>query len=305
MLTLKNNVVFKAVYGREEKECKEALIAVLNLILEREEDSITSIEYRNPFNLRERPSQKESILDIKAETSGGELLDLEIHLFYDGDFIPRNLYYHGGLLKETLESGENYDRIKKTISIYIVNFTLFENTDRFHCRFQFKEQDENFPLTDMTQMHYLELPKVNPGRKKAVSELTELERYLEYLRYAGEPGEEGYMEELKAQGGKENAMTDNIMRKVTEDDILREEAIAREKFQLVQRQRAQQLRRAEERAAEAEAKAERQIAHAKEELAKMQGTVATLAQELEKLGVPAEQIEEIIRRSAQQPKTER
>lgn len=305
MLTLKNDVVFKAVYGREERECKEALIAVLNLILEREEDSITSIEYRNPFNLRERPSQKESILDIKAETSGGELLDLEIHLFYDGDFIPRNLYYHGGLLKETLESGENYDRIKKTISIYIVNFTLFENTDRFHCRFQFKERDENFPLTDMTQMHYLELPKVNPGRKKAVSELTELERYLEYLRYAGEPGEEGYMEELQAQGGKEIAMTDNIMRKVTEDDILREEAIAREKFQLVQRQRAQQLRRAEERAAEAEAEAERQIAHAKEELAKMQGTVATLAQELEKLGVPAEQIEEIIRRSAQQPKTER
>lgn len=287
MLTLKNDIVFKAVYGREEQECKEALMAVLNLILERERDPITSIEYRNPFNLRERPNQKESVLDIKAETSGGELLDLEIHLVYETGFIPKNLYYHGGLLKESLEKGQEYDKIKKTISIYIVNFTLFGETDQFHCRFQFKERDRNFPLTDMTQMHYLELPKVNPGRKKAVSELTELERYLEYLRCAGEPGQERYTEELRTQGGKEIAMTEHIMRKVTEEEILREDALARERFQMEKRMKERQL---QEAMAE-NARVKEEAKQAKEELAQVKETIA---QELAKLGLPADQIEKVV-----------
>ncbi len=37
-------------------------MAASNLILERENDPITPIERHNPFNLRERPGQKGSIL---------------------------------------------------------------------------------------------------------------------------------------------------------------------------------------------------------------------------------------------------
>ncbi|MCU7381094.1 Rpn family recombination-promoting nuclease/putative transposase, partial [Clostridiales Family XIII bacterium ASD5510] len=76
------------------------------------------------FNVRENETQKESILDIKAETEQGELLDLEIHLLYDADFIHRNIYYHGGMITQALESGEEYVKIKKTISIFIVDFCL-------------------------------------------------------------------------------------------------------------------------------------------------------------------------------------
>ena len=36
-LTLKNDVIFKAVFGRETEECRQALMGMLNLILDRKE----------------------------------------------------------------------------------------------------------------------------------------------------------------------------------------------------------------------------------------------------------------------------
>lgn len=257
MLTLKNDIIFKAVYAREDKACKQALIAVLNLILDRRDDPITSISYRNPFNIREQPDQKESILDIKAETTDGELLNLEIHLVYDPYFINRNIYYQSGIITQSLESGETYDKIKKTISIYIVDFSLFRKTDQFHCCFMLKEVRENFLLTDLLQMHYLELPKVNPGHRRQVSQLTELERYLEYLRYAGDPEEAAYVAELKSQGGKEIAMTETLLKKATADEIIREQAISRDKFRMQQRHQKQYIRMLQEEAEMAQEETEK------------------------------------------------
>ena len=242
-LNLKNDLLFKAVYGREDEECKQALIAVLNLILDRKDNPITAIVYKNPFNVRENETQKESILDIKAETEQGELLDLEIHLLYDADFIHRNIYYHGGMITQALESGEEYVKIKKTISIFIVDFCLFPQTDQYASKFLFKEERENFVLTELVELHYLELPKVNPGRKKTAGELTKLERYLEYLRCAGDASCREYLEDLRSQGGKEIAMTEKLLRKATADEIVREQAIARDKFRLQQHCREVQFKK--------------------------------------------------------------
>ncbi len=216
---------------------------MLNLILDRKDNPITAIIYKNPFNVRENETQKESILDIKAETEQGELLDLEIHLLYDADFIHRNIYYHGGMITQALESGEEYVKIKKTISIFIVDFCLFPQTDQYASKFLFKEERENFVLTELVELHYLELPKVNPGRKKTAGELTKLERYLEYLRCAGDASCREYLEDLRSQGGKEIAMTEKLLRKATADEIVREQAIARDKFRLQQHCREVQFKK--------------------------------------------------------------
>lgn len=245
-MNLRNDVIFKAVYAREDEDCKQALIAVLNLILNRTKDPITAITYRNPFNTREYPDEKEGILDIKAETGQHELLDLEIHLLYDSFFINRNLSYHGKMVSQALEIGEDYDKMKKTISIYITDFSPFPQTSQFHCSFALMEVTEQFLLTDLLQMHYLQLPKVNPHRQKSVEELSELQRYLEYLRYAGDITHSAYVEQLKSQGGKEITMTDTLLKKVTADEIVREKALAREKFLMQQRHQQQDMRRAQE-----------------------------------------------------------
>lgn len=228
-LTLKNDVIFKAVFGREAEECKAALIGMLNLILNRKDDPIKSVVYKNPFNVREMDAQKEGILDIKAETDRGELLDIEMQFAEDGEIIERNLYYHCGMVTRGLAAGEKYGTLKKTISISILNYTLPRMGTEFHTCHVLREERTGETLTNLMQFHYIELPKVNQD-KRPVKALTEVEQFLEYLKYAGEPGWEDYVEELKRQGGREIQMTDAIMREVTQEEILQEKAIARDKF---------------------------------------------------------------------------
>ncbi|MCB6367505.1 hypothetical protein LI291_15125, partial [Intestinibacillus massiliensis] len=73
--------------------------------------------------------------------------------------------------------------------------------------------------------------------------LTKLERYLEYLRCAGDASCREYLEDLRSQGGKEIAMTEKLLRKATADEIVREQAIARDKFRLQQHCREVQFKK--------------------------------------------------------------
>lgn len=229
VVTLKNDMLFKAVFGRDEEECKDALMGMLNLILDRKEDPIEEIEYINPFNIPDCVGTKESVLDIKAKAKTGEIFNVEMQLIYDKELIMRNIYYHCGMVKHSLAKGNDYGKMKKNISIYLVNYTLFpKDTDYYRC-FMLRDCEKGEILTDLLQMYYIELPKVNSEGKPA-SELNQLECFLEYLRCAEEPGQEAYVEELKKQGGKEIRMTEEILSKVTAEERLWAEAVSREQF---------------------------------------------------------------------------
>lgn len=104
----------------------------------------------------------------------------------------------------------------------------FPNSKKFLNEFYFIEKDEHFKLTEITKICCIELPKVNSDNKDP-EELSPLENCLEYLRCADENGSE-YVDELVRRGGKDIKMAQEILRKATEEEILRERAIAREKF---------------------------------------------------------------------------
>ena len=228
VLRLKNDLLFKAVYGSDTEESKYILISLLNKILRRTEDPIIGIEYKNPFNLRHYISEKENILDIKAETNNNELIDIEMQIMWGKDMPSRLLSYHGGLLREALQAGEKYDKMKQTITICITDSIAFSETDKFLTEFYLMEEEEHFLFTRITRICCIELPKVN-REGKSPEEMTPLEICLEYLKNADENGSE-YVDELIRRGGKDLKMAQNILRKATEEEILRERAITHEKF---------------------------------------------------------------------------
>ena len=227
-IRLTNDFVFKMVYGSDTEESKFILKSLLNKILRRDDDPIVSVEYKNPFNIKEYVDDKSSILDIKAETNNKELIDIEMQLNWYKEMPERLLYYHGGLLRESLQEGEYYDKMKKTITICITDSVAFPESKKFLNEFYLMEEDEHFKLTETTKMCCIELPKVNPDNREP-KELSPLEICLEYLRCADENGSE-YVDELVRRGGKDIKMAQEILRKATEEEILREKAIAREKF---------------------------------------------------------------------------
>lgn len=229
-LAIKNDVIFKAVFGRDNEDCKTLLIYLLNLILKREKDPIVDIEYKNPFEIREYVDDKETILDIKVTTNSGEIIDLEIQLISSDYLTRRMVRYHAGLIHDSLKKGEPYGKMKETISIWIVDDVIFDATNNFFSEFYFIEKEKGFMLDTITRICCIELPKVNRGNC-LVRDLTPLEICLEFIKCARESSSH-YVDSLMEAGGKELYMAYEMLKKATADEILREKAIAREKFQM-------------------------------------------------------------------------
>ena len=75
-MPLTDDYVFHAVFGRDTAESKGALMEILNIILARKQDPIRAIVIKNPIEIPDREADKESVMDIRAETESGELLDM-------------------------------------------------------------------------------------------------------------------------------------------------------------------------------------------------------------------------------------
>ncbi len=87
-----NDLVFKALFGREGKESKTILIDFLNELLNLDgENRIKEVVYLNPFNLQEFDGDKGSILDLKVKTESGERINIEVKIQKNKEKIIVNI----------------------------------------------------------------------------------------------------------------------------------------------------------------------------------------------------------------------
>lgn len=209
--------VFHYIFSRETQESKQALIAVLNVILHRKEDPIVDIQLKDPQFFGDRQEDKDSVLDIKALTDSGELIDIEVQNRKLTFFCDRAVYYGGKLVNSALEKGEDYDKIKKSVVISFVNGSLFSDTDKLHTTFRQREIEEGIQLSDRLELHFIELGKVDPD--KAIESLDPVEKLAAYMRYASDETKEDYIQHLIQVGGDAIKMTEKLFRDLTEDEI--------------------------------------------------------------------------------------
>lgn len=214
-MPLTNDYVFRSVFGRDTEESRAALIEILNIILSRKDDPIKSITIENPVELGEKKYGKGTVMDIRAETDSGEKLDIEMQTGAFDIYPDRSLYYGGRLVNSSLQAGESYGKMKKSIVVSIVDGKLFPEIENCHSIFRVKEEETGLLLSDKLEFHFLELDKVD-GRQE-VSELNSIEKLGAYLKYAGDEDRQGYVQEIL--DGEEIAMTDNLYRKLTQDEI--------------------------------------------------------------------------------------
>ena len=227
-MALTIDYVFHAVFGRDTDESRAALMEILNIILERKDDPIKSIILKNPIDTAEREDEKETIMDIRAETSSGEELDIEMQSGNLRVYPDRVLFYGGRLVNSSLQQGFKYDKMKKSIVVSIINGILFAELDSCHSIFDVRERETGFPLSDRLEFHFLELGKVDGD--KPVEKLTEAERLAAYLKYANDEEKQDYVQEIIYSEGL--TMTENAYRKVTQDEIEYERMESRLKYQL-------------------------------------------------------------------------
>jgi predicted transposase/invertase (TIGR01784 family) len=73
--------------------------------------------------------------------------------------VERSLFYWSKMYNCQVSSGDTYDKLKKCITINIVDFEQIP-LDRIHTRFHISEDETGYKLTDVLEIHFLELPKL-------------------------------------------------------------------------------------------------------------------------------------------------
>ena len=72
----------------------------------------------------------------------------------------RTLNYWSKMYSSQMKEGMDYGELCKTITINIVNFRYLSHIHNYHSTFQLYEREQKLLLTDMLEIHFMELPKL-------------------------------------------------------------------------------------------------------------------------------------------------
>lgn len=142
LLSPKVDFIFKKIFGSEKHP--RVLISFLNATL-KPEDPITQVEIKET--------------DIKATTNKGERINIEIQLKNEHNMIQRSLYYWSKLYEEQINEGDPYEKLARTVCINILDFKYLKG-ENYHTAYRLKEIETHEELTDLEEIHFIEIPKL-------------------------------------------------------------------------------------------------------------------------------------------------
>ena len=176
LLNPKVDFVFKKIFGSEDN--KSVLMSFLNATLKPKEE-IVSVELKNTDIEKEYVKDKFLRLDVKATTNKNETINIEIQLKDEHNMIQRTLYYWSKLYEEQIGEGDFYNKLNRMVCINILNFKYLKN-DRFHNVYRLKEIETDEELTDIEEIHFIEIPKLREINLKEEKDM--LKVWIEFLR---------------------------------------------------------------------------------------------------------------------------
>ena len=92
--------------------------------------------------------------------------------------IKRSLYYWSKMYENELGEGQNYDKLARTVCINILNFKYLKS-EKAHTCYRLKELETNEELTNVQEIHFIELPKM----PEADSEITDIfTAWIEFIK---------------------------------------------------------------------------------------------------------------------------
>ena len=91
--------------------------------------------------------------------------------------VKRSLYYLSRMYTNQLSEGENYRELPRTVAINILRFNYLKEKN-FHNAYRFKNIKNDNELTDIMEIHFIELPKFNENKegKELVKSLKEYDK---------------------------------------------------------------------------------------------------------------------------------
>ena len=167
-----NDYVFKRLFV----EAPELLVALIN-DLRPDLPDIASVEILNPNIEPSDLTGKYIILDVLARDTEGHCYNVEVQVRRYGAWHKRGLFYLARTLGGQLSAGEDYQELRASVGLHLLDFDLFTATEgqRQQAVWRFEMRDERQPtvsLGNILQMNLIELNKadrlgLSPGPLRA------------------------------------------------------------------------------------------------------------------------------------------
>ncbi|EHQ52007.1 hypothetical protein ECTPHS_04898 [Ectothiorhodospira sp. PHS-1] len=156
-----NDYVFKRLFA----EAPDLLVDLIN-DLRPDLPNITSVEILNPNIEPTDLTGKYIILDVLARDGDGHCYNVEVQVRRYGAWHKRGLFYLARTLGTQLGAGEDYQELRASVGLHLLDFDLFTDTagEREQAVWRFEMRDERQPgvtLGNILQMNLIELNKAD------------------------------------------------------------------------------------------------------------------------------------------------
>ena len=177
-VNLRSDVGFKAVFA--DKNNKDILIGVLNMILPSEAriDDIT--EYSDREQRRDVPYGKKTVLDLVCRDKSGRTFVVEMQAAEEDNFFERCVYYASGLYHLELSDGERYKGLRPVYVVSFLNYHLKHDdeslwdTDHFISYWQFTERRTGMVANQTISVIFVEMTLFTKTLEECVTEFDRL-----------------------------------------------------------------------------------------------------------------------------------
>lgn len=156
--------IFKKVFGSEVN--KDVLKGLICSILDIPHGEVKEITIMNGELAKQNRKDKLSRLDILLKLNNEKVINLEMQMFNYKTLPRRILYYWSQVYVSTSESGQDYDELKPCITIWLLNQTMFKETEKAHTVFTIREKELNIQFSDVFEAHIIELSKTDENNDK-------------------------------------------------------------------------------------------------------------------------------------------
>jgi len=156
-----NDYVFKRLFV----DAPDLLVALIN-DLRPDLPEIASVEILNPTIEPGELTGKYIILDVLARDPAGHCYNVEVQVRRYGAWHQRGLFYLARTLGGQLDAGEDYQELRASVGLHLLDFDLFSATEsqRRQALWRFEMRDERQPavtLGNILQMNLIELRKAD------------------------------------------------------------------------------------------------------------------------------------------------
>ena len=138
--------------------------------------------------------EKAERFDVNCEIDDGSQVDLEMQASRIEEISGehknikgKGIYYLCDLHSSQPSKGKRYDELVQTYQVTFCSYTVFPNLPGYVNSFSMRHDTTNELLSNAIRAIYVELSKLNEILKKPVKDMTDLEKWAVFFRYADVP----------------------------------------------------------------------------------------------------------------------